>query len=105
MRDERDDEDPVSAVFRAAISGRPALHPRTSQSSGVWAPGRGSLEWSVLFAALGLLAPVMTPAAAVFALRARRSGNPRWLAALLSSGWCLILGVFLRNAVGMGLLP
>lgn len=100
-------DDPWPRIVRAAIPGRP----RTPSSSAatetplVWQPGRAPLEWSILCSAVGLLFPLLALIGAGFALRARRQGSPRWLAAFLAGLWCLILGGSVRLALGFGLVP
>jgi len=71
----------------------------------VWQPGRAPLEWSILCSAVGLLFPALALVGAGFALRARRQGSPRWLAAFLIALWCALLGSVVRLAIGFGLLP
>lgn len=101
--------DPWPRIVRAAIPGRPRVPsppaaPDTSTTL-VWQPGRASLEWSILCSAVGLLFPLLALVGAGFAIRARRQGSPRWLAALLAALWCLVLGGSVRLALGFGFIP
>lgn len=99
------DDDPTSVIFRASIPGRPS-NLSASRDSLVWqAPGRVALELSILLSALAILVPVCALGAIPAALVARRSGNSRWLAALIAGVWCLLLGVVVRGLTGMGLFP
>ncbi|MHB8681855.1 MAG: hypothetical protein ACYDA2_07155 [Acidimicrobiales bacterium] len=68
-------------------------------------PGQGSFEWSVMFAATAVLLPMTGLVGVAFALRARRLGSRRWLAALLAAGWCVLLGCLLRVRLGMAIVP
>jgi len=105
--DNADGDRPADRLVRAGLPGRPSgMTPVRSQGiDDVWTPGRPSLEWAVVLAALGILVPVVALGSAGFALRARRQGSPRWLAALLASLWCLGLGLVLRRAGGIGVFP
>jgi hypothetical protein len=67
--------------------------------------GRASVEWSVCAAAFALLFPELALLGVAFAIRSRRHGSPRWLAALLASVWCGILGVIVRLYVHLGVAP
>jgi hypothetical protein len=99
------DEDPDAMIFRAAIPGR--ISGSSPRPAGVpWlAPGRGALEVSVLLSALAILVPVCSLGAVVSAVVSRRSGSPRWLAALIAAIWCGMLGVVVRYVIGIELVP
>jgi len=101
------DDDPWPQIVRAATPGRPRLAPsrREIDTPLVWQPGRAAVEWSILCGAVGLLFPLLALIGAGFALRARRQGSTRWLAALLAALWCAVLGGIVRLAVGFGLFP
>ena len=68
-------------------------------------PGRGSLEWAVMFSALSLVVPVLGVVAIWFALRARRLQSSRWLLVLIASLWCIFLGVVVRIGLGLEIVP
>ena len=69
------------------------------------APGRSSFEWSVMFAALSLLVPVLAALGLLFAERARRRGSSRWFAGGLAALWCGLLGAFIRIRLGIQVVP
>lgn len=69
------------------------------------APGRSSFDWSLLFATMALLVPVAGLVGVYFADRSRRRSYRRWKAACAMSLWCLVLGVMLRGALHLGVLP
>jgi hypothetical protein len=68
-------------------------------------PGRASFDWSLLFATTAILIPVAGLVGVYFADRSRRRGYPRWKAACVMSLWCLVLGLMLRGALHLGVLP
>jgi len=96
---EQQPESAASRIFRAAIPGRPGTVTSTESVPAVLAPGRGWLELAVVLAAFTIVIPVLGLLAAVCSLRARRAGNPRWLAALLAGCWCCLLGCALFGLV------
>jgi hypothetical protein len=101
-------EDPTEMIFRAALPGRPSrlmAPPDRHRAAVLFAPGRLQLEGAVLLAALAILIPLAAPGAGAFALAARRKGNRRGLAAFLAATWCGLLGIALRRAFGVPLLP
>ena len=107
MSDLRLDEEPTEIVFRAALPGRPGglvPPPDPDRAAMLFAPGRVALEAAVLLAALALLVPVCAPGAVACALAARRKGNRRGVAALVTAVWCGVLGVVIRWALGFGIL-
>jgi hypothetical protein len=67
--------------------------------------GKASFDWAILFATIALLFPVSGLVGICFAERSRRGGYPRWLAALVMSAWCAILGVFIRTLLHIGIFP
>jgi hypothetical protein len=69
------------------------------------APGRSSYDWALFFSAAAILVPVAGVVGVIFAERSRRRGYSRWKAALAMSVWCLFLGVLLRGALHMGVIP
>jgi hypothetical protein len=107
MSDLRPD-DLDSRVFRRSVLGLPIGRYGKLSGEGslaVTAPGRGWLEATVVLAAVAILLPVLSVPAVVAGFRARRAGNPRWLAGLLASVWCGLLGILLRAALGATLVP
>jgi hypothetical protein len=69
------------------------------------APGRSSFDWAILFAAVAIIVPVSGLVGVFFADRSRRKGYGRWKSACAISLWCLFLGILLRGALHMGVLP
>jgi uncharacterized MAPEG superfamily protein len=67
--------------------------------------GKASFEWAILFATIAILFPVSGLVGICFADRSRRKGYPRWLAALLVSAWCAILGSLVRSLLHIGIFP
>jgi hypothetical protein len=67
--------------------------------------GKASFEWAILFATIALLFPVSGLLGICFADRSRRRGYPRWLAALVMSAWCAILGSLVRSLLHIGIFP
>jgi len=101
-------EDPTEIIFRAALPGRPGRllsPPEPERAAVLFTPGRLPLEGAVLLAAMAILIPLAAPAAGACALAARRKGNRRGLAAFLAAAWCGLLGIALRRALGVPLLP
>jgi hypothetical protein len=101
-------EDPTEIIFRAALPGRPSrltAPPDPHRARLLFAPGRLQLEAAILLAALAILVPLAAPGAGACALAARRKGNRRWLAAFLAATWCGLLGIALRRALAVPLLP
>lgn len=93
-------------LFRAAIPGRPdGISTSPGRVEDLWAPGRSSLEGAVLCATLAILCPLAALGSIAFALRTRRAGNGRWMAALLAGVWCCFLGSMLRAIAGLPLIP
>jgi hypothetical protein len=68
-------------------------------------PGRGWLEWSILFSAVALLFPEAGIVALVTACLAARARSPRGLSVTLAAVWCLLLGLGARQYLGLPLLP
>jgi hypothetical protein len=101
-------EDTTEIIFRAALPGRPSrlmTPPDRDRATVLFAPGRLQLEGAILLAATAILIPLAAPGAGACALAARRKGNPRWLAAFLAATWCGLLGMALRRALGVHILP
>jgi hypothetical protein len=69
------------------------------------APGRSSFDWALFFSAAAILVPVSGLVGVYFADRSRRRGYGRWKAACAMSLWCLFLGVMLRGALHLGIVP
>jgi hypothetical protein len=108
MSDRLPPEDPTEIIFRAALPGRPSrlmAPPDRGRAAMLFAPGRLQLEGAVLLAALAILVPLAALGAGACAVAARRKGNRRWLAAFLAAVWCGVLGIVLRRALGVPLLP
>lgn len=97
-------DDGADRLLRTAISGRPSGL-GGKEPLPMFAPGRPALEAAVLLAALAILVPALGIGAVGFAWRAHRRGNRRWLAALLAAVWCVGLGIVLRRAGGLPLVP
>lgn len=100
-------DEPVEIIFRAALPGRPGAllpPPDPGRSELLFAPGRAALEAAILLAAVALLLPLCAPGAMGCALWARRRGNPRGLAALVTAAWCGVLGIVVRQVLGLGVL-
>lgn len=91
-------------VMRTAVIGRVGSS-GTPPSTLFVAPGRAALECAVAFSSLSLLEPVLVCFAAPAAVIGRRRGNGRATAALVASFWCAFLGLLLRGALGLGVLP
>jgi hypothetical protein len=99
-------EDQGDRIFRASLSGwQTAISRRDDVGSALFAPGRGWLEGSIVLAAFSILVPMLSLLSILCSLGARRAHNSRWLAALIAAIWCGILGVVVRTAMGMGVLP
>ena len=71
----------------------------------VFAPGRASLEWSIILSALTILVPMLVVGAVFFALRCRRQKGARWRAALIAAIWSAFLGVIFRSVGGLPIIP
>jgi len=102
-----DDDRPEDRLLRASIPGRPTgvwRSPRVSIDD-IWAPGRPALEVSVLLSAVAMVVPVAGLGACAFAWQARRRGNGRATLALVAACWCILLGVVLRLALGLAVVP
>ena len=93
-------------VFRAMVPGMSAVpRPPDEAMLDVFAPARGRLEASIALAAFAILVPVCADGSLACAGLARSGGNRRWAAAMAAAGWCGVLGVILRVAIGMQLVP
>jgi hypothetical protein len=102
------EETPEDRILRAAAVGGRPIHigrRQTLEASDFWAPGRSSLQWSVILSAFTLLIPVAAIGALSFAVRARHQGSPRWMAAVIAAVWCFILGATVRTVFGIGIVP
>jgi hypothetical protein len=108
MSDPRPQDDDADArIFRAALPGWQSglSRPKSDRAAVLFAPGRGYLELSIALSAVAIIIPLCAVGAFVASRFARRAGNDRWRAAMIASVWCAFLGVVLRAALGLGVLP
>lgn len=95
-------------LLRVTLPGRPSFLGRRETkytAADVFAPGRPSLELSVLLSALAIVIPMLSIGAGLFAVRSSRQGHPRARAALIAAVWCGVLGVIIRLGGGLEVLP
>jgi hypothetical protein len=67
--------------------------------------GRGVLELSIALCALSLAFPWVAVGAAAAAARAWQRGSPRAWLALIAAAWCCLLGLAIRQYLGVGIIP
>jgi len=68
-------------------------------------PGRAVFELSLALCALSLAFPWVAAGAVVAAARAWQRGSPRAWLALIASAWCCLLGLIIRQYLGVGIFP
>ena len=89
--------------------GRPREEPLPTRAPDALArfvqPGRAAFELSLAFSALSLAFPWLAVGAMVAAARAWQRGADRAWLALLAAGWCCLLGLAVREYVGLGIFP
>lgn len=68
-------------------------------------PGRGAFELSLALCALSLAFPWLAAGAMAAAARAWQRGAKRAWLALLAAGWCCLLGLAVRQYLGLGIFP
>jgi hypothetical protein len=92
---------------RRSPSGAPGEH----QSGGADAldrfiePGRRAFELSLAFCALSLLFPWLVFGAMTAAGRAWQRGSRRAWLAIVAAAWCCLLGLAVREYLGLGVFP
>jgi hypothetical protein len=68
-------------------------------------PGRGAFELSLALCALSLAFPWVAVGALAAAARAWQRGSPRAWLALIAGAWCCLLGLAIRQYLGLGIVP
>jgi hypothetical protein len=68
-------------------------------------PGRAAFELSLALCALSLAFPWLVVGAVAAAARAWQRRSPRAWRAVLAAAWCCLLGLVVRQYLGVGIFP